>query len=226
VIRPRLVTFDFYTALVDCTSTIASAVSAVMGERVDARAFARAWRTRQLEWAQWSNSLQRGRIPFRECTRRALVSTLQQEGVPLNAAQSDELVAAWDRLEPWPEADASLAAIRSRGYPIAVLSNGDEAMLRSGVVAFDVSFDHVFASDRAGAYKPHPAMYALPSHALGIDPADVLHVAGSGVDAMGAKLAGLRCVWSNRRGEPGVDDAVTPDAQIRDLSGLVALLEA
>jgi 2-haloacid dehalogenase len=222
---PRVVTFDFYTALVDCVGSLLPVVRAICGDDVDALALTRAWRTRQLEWAQLSNSLQRGRIPFRECTRRALVYTFARIGRTLSQSQVAELVAAWDSLTPWPEANATLAAIKARGYPIGVLSNGDEAMLRAGLRSVDVAFDVVFASDCAGVYKPHPAMYALPARSLGCAPGDILHVAGSAVDAMGAKLAGLRCAWSNRAGEPGIsDDVPPPDYELRDLAGLLDAL--
>lgn len=221
---PRLVTFDFYTALVDYEATIIPALQRVFGDTLDASAVARAWRSKQLEWTQWSNSLARGRIPFRECTRRALVHVLARHGIAVRGFILHDLVAAWDRLVPWPEAASTLAAVKSRGYATAVLSNGDEAMLESGACVFDVAFDHILASDRAGYYKPHPAVYALPTSELGIAASDVLHVAGSGVDAMGAKLAGLRCAWSNRAGDPPTDADVPADAEFRDLSGLVAML--
>lgn len=223
---PRLVTFDFYTALVDYEGSLTPAVRALCESDADATALTRAWRAKQLEWAQLSNSLQRGRIPFRECTRRALAYTFARARVPLPDAGADRLVAAWDQLMPWPEAQATLAEIKARGYAIGVLSNGDEPMLRAGLRHFDVTFDHVFASDRAGVYKPHPALYALPQQALGCAAADVLHVAGSGVDAMGAKLAGLRCVWSNRAGEPAISPATPPDHEVRSLAGVLDILPA
>lgn len=221
---PRIVTFDFYTALVDYERSLVQVVRAACDDSVDAAALTRAWRAKQLEWAQLSNSLQRGRVPFRECTRRALVYTLARAGRSLPAAKTDALVAAWDSLVPWPEAPATLAEIRARGYPIAVMSNGDEAMLRAGAKGVGVAFDHFFASDRAGVYKPHPAMYALPAQTLGCAPAEVLHVAGSGIDAMGAKLAGLRCAWSNRGNEPPMSPQTPPDHEMRDLAGLLDIL--
>lgn len=220
----RLVTFDFYTALVDYQATIVPALRRALGAAADATLLARAWRAKQLEWTQLSNSLSRARIPFRECTRLALVHVLARHRIDVTEPDVEALVAAWDRLAPWPEAAATVATIRARGYAVAILSNGDEAMLRSGAAAFDVAFDHVFASDQAGCYKPHPAMYALPASRAGITARDVLHVAGSGNDVLGAKLAGLRCVWSNRAGEPPADAAVRADAELGDLSGLLALL--
>ena len=221
--RPRLVTFDFYTALVDYRATIAPLLSRVLGDAADA-ALAPQWRAKQLEWAQLSNSLGRDRIPFRACTRLALVHVLARRHIALRERDIDGLVAAWDRLAPWPEAPATLAAIKARGYAIAILSNGDEAMLRSGAAAFHVAFDAVLASDYAGHYKPHPSMYALPTTRLGVPARDVLHVAGSGNDVLGAKRAGLRCAWSNRSGEPPADPAVRADDEFADLSALLALL--
>jgi 2-haloacid dehalogenase len=223
--RPGIVTFDFYTALVDCETSVAAVVREVCGcDDRDARALTRTWRQKQLEWAQLSNSLARGRIPFRECTRRALVRTFETARLTLAQDDVDSLLAAWDRLKPWPEASATLREIKARSYRIGVMSNGDEAMLRAGLHAFDVAFDDVFSSDRPGVYKPHPAIYALPSQALHCAAGDVLHVAGSAVDAMGAKLAGLRCAWSNRAADAPMLPDVLPDHEMRDLAGLLDIL--
>lgn len=221
---PAAVTFDFYTALVDCQTSVAAVVREVCGDGVDAAAFARTWRAKQLEWAQLSNSLARGRIPFADCTRRALAYTCACTGAKLARDDVERLLEAWHRLKPWPEAQATLAKIKARGYRIAVMSNGDEAMLRAGVRCFDVAFDDIFSSEHAGVYKPHPAMYALPSRALGCAGVDVLHVAGSAIDAMGAKVAGLRCAWTNRGGDPPMLPDVLPDHEMRDLAGLLDIL--
>lgn len=220
----RLVTFDFYTALVDYEATVVPALAALLDGKGDAADVARAWRAKQLEWALLSNSLSRGRIPFRECTRRALVHVLARLRIRPSDVDVARLVRLWDRPTPWPEASAALAEVKSRGYAIALLSNGDEAMLRTGAEAFGVEFEHILASDQAGFYKPHPGMYALPAVRLGMSLDDVLHVAGSGNDAMGARLAGLRCAWSNRKAEPPADESVRADYEIANLSGLMTIL--
>ena len=222
--RPRLVTFDFYTALVDYEGSLLPVLRAACPDVSDATALVRGWRAKQLEAALLSNSHGRGRVPFRELTRRALVYTFARVRQPLSDALAERLVAAWDALAPWPEANATLAALKDRGYAIALLSNGDEAMLRAGCARFDVAFDHVFASEQAGFYKPHPAIYAMPLTRLGLAASDVLHVAGSGNDAAGAKVAGLRCAWSNRAGEPMLEPDARPDHEMRDLAGLLAIL--
>ena len=220
----RLVTFDVYTALFDVESGISGAIRESCGEGVDAPALAKAWRAKQLEYAQVSNSLQRGRIRFRVITRRAMDYTFARAGVALSGEQRDALDRAWDRLPPWPEARATLAELRARGYPLGLLSNGDEEMLRSLAKAIGIDFDAVLASDHAGHYKPHPSMYLLPRQRLGIGDDEVLHVAGSATDVLGCKSAGLRCAWSNRGGDLMLDPGVRADHEMPDLAGLLGIL--
>jgi 2-haloacid dehalogenase len=220
--RPRLITFDVYTALLDYESGLLPEVKKVRGH--DALALTRTWRAKQLEYAQISNSLGLERIPFRVITRRALDYVFARAGEPLDEAQAQTLCAAWDRLPAWPEAAETLAQLRSRGYQLGLLSNGDEEMLRAAAAFTGIHFDHVLASDHAGHYKPHPAMYALPSKRLGLRDEEVLHVAGSPTDVLGAKVAGLPCAWSNRNADRVLDPRGWPDYEMADLSGLLALL--
>jgi 2-haloacid dehalogenase len=222
--RPRLITFDVYTALFDYECTLVP-VAAACGI-ANAAAFVRQWRAKQLEYAQLTNSLPGGRLSFRLVTRRALDHGLARAGLRMSPRDIERCMAAWDELRPWPEAEAALSRLAARGYELGLLSNGDEDMLRALAARLAVHVRHIFASDRAGAYKPHPAMYALPARQLGIANADFVHVAGSGNDVLGAKLSGLRCAWSNRTGDVLIDSAVRPDYEMRDLGGLLEALPA
>ncbi|MEO7742066.1 MAG: haloacid dehalogenase type II [Usitatibacter sp.] len=220
--RPTLVTFDAYTALLDCERGLVAALEALAPAN-ERQPLARAWRAKQLEYAQLSNSLARERIPFRVITRRALDYTLARAGVGASDAQRTALEAAWDHLPPWPEAKATLSTLAARGYRLAILSNGDLEMLRALVRGWDVPLE-LLGCDQAGHYKPHPSVYALPQKVLGVAPAQVLHVAGSANDVLGAKLAGLRCAWSNRGGDRVIDPEVRADYEMRDLAGLLEIL--
>ena len=224
MIPARLVTFDFYTALVDYEGSLLPSVRQACEPSAEPFQLLRAWRAKQLEGALLSNSLQRGRVPFRELTRRALIYSFAKAGQPLSKTCIDDLVSAWDGLSPWPEAKSTLAELKARGYALGVLSNGDETMLRSGLQCFNVMFNHVLASDQAGVYKPHPAIYALPLERLGFAREQVLHVAGSANDVAGAKLAGLHCAWSNRNGEPMLQPDVKADYEMRSLADLLRVL--
>lgn len=54
-------------------------------------------------------------------------------------------------------------------------------------------------------YKPHSQAYIAGIKALGCNPEDILFVAGSSGDVVGAAEAGMRVVWNNHVGlEPKV----------------------
>ena len=122
MISARLVTFDFYTALVDYEGSLLPAVRQVCGPSAEPVQILRAWRAKQLEGALLSNSLQRGRVPFRELTRRALIYSFAKAGQPLSKTCIDDLVSAWDGLSPWPEAKSTLAELKARGYAVGAFS--------------------------------------------------------------------------------------------------------
>jgi len=233
--RPALVTFDAYTALVDCQRGLAAALQAVIPDVEEPQTgspppreprsavLARTWRAKQLEYAQISNSLAGERIPFRVVTRRALDYTLACAGLGVGDALRVALEGAWDELPPWPEAKGTLSQLAARGYRLAILSNGDGEMLHALTRGWGLPLE-LLGCDQAGHYKPHPSVYALPEKILGVPTMQVLHVAGSGNDVLGAKLAGLRCAWSNRAGDRVIDPSVRADHEMRDLSGLLEVL--
>jgi 2-haloacid dehalogenase len=220
----RLITFDAYSALFDRDRSLVPVLEKALGSAADAAAAMQTWRAKQMEYAAIGNSLEKGRPSFCEATRLGLDYTLKRLGRDLAEAEREALVEAWDQLEPWPEAREVLAEVKARGYPIAVLSNGDEASLRMLARRFATPFDHVFSAEAAGFYKPHPAVYRLPLAALGLAGREVLHVAGGAVDALGAKAAGLACAWSNRNGDCVLNPAYAPNFEFADLTGLLKVI--
>ncbi len=221
----RLVTFDVYSALADLERSLVPALRAHLGlGEARARALLALWRRTQQAGTLISNSLLKGRVPFARLTDLALQQALARFRLQADEATRHELVAAWHRLELWPEARRVLEEVRARGYAVALLSNGDDAMLQALQAHWNLAFDHIFSGEQAGVYKPHPRIYYLPLETLGLLSRDVLHVAGSSLDATGAKAAGLRCYWANRRGERPFDPAYAPDHEGADLAGLLDIL--
>lgn len=220
--RYQLVTFDVYTALFDIESSLTPAVSERLD--LDSLAFVRAWRRKQMEFALISNSLEQGRTSFELMTRQALTDTLVRYNMTLSESLQTDLLNAWQTLQPWPEAAAVLDSIRARGYTLGVLSNGDTAMLNTLVRRLLPVIEHIFSSEQAGYYKPHPSVYALPLRSLALAADQVLHVAGSATDALGTKAAGLNCAWSNRNHEPLIDPNYSVDFDMPDLRQLLEIL--
>jgi len=218
----RLITFDVYTALFDIESSLTPVVSQLLD--LDGLTFVRAWRRKQLEYALISNSLQKGRISFELLTQRALDDTLTRSNLNLPNNLKTRLLDAWQTLQPWPEAAAVLESIKARGYTMGVLSNGDTAMLKILIRRLPPVIEHIFSSEQAGHYKPHPAVYALALQTLSLAADQVLHVAGSATDALGTKAARLQCAWSNRNHEPLIDPTYPVDFDMPDLSRLLEML--
>ena len=225
----KLITFDVYTALFDVVGSLTPWMAAALSEAggdglAEAPTLVRAWRRKQLEYALISNSLGRARVPFRMITARALDYTLAQARRPLGTAERERLAAAWDQLDLWPEAGEVLLAVKARGWRLGLLSNGDSDMLAALAARLPVAMDDILASETAGCYKPDPRVYMLPGRALGLAPAEWLHVAGSATDVMGCKAAGMRCAWSNRWHDGLLDPALGPDYEFSDLRGVLRVI--
>lgn len=221
----RLITFDAYSALADQHSSLVPVISEILGlASDDAARVLQLWRAKQLERAALSNQLHKGRTSFRDCTRQALDYAARRFELTIDPARHAALVGAWDRLQPWPEAARAIAAVKARGYPVAILSNGDEDMLHALAHSFGIAFDHILSSQRCGHYKPHPGIYQLPGEMLGIAANEYLHVAGGVNDALGAAAAGVDCYWSNRHGDFMLDPAYEPvfeRSSLEDLPNVV-----
>ena len=223
--KPRLITFDVYSALLDIQGGLVPAFAAAAGvDHAGARPMVATWRAKQMERAAASNSLGLPRTPFRDCTRLALDYVCRRHGLDLSNAAKEDLVFVWDRLPLWPEADAAVSAVKAKGYPIGVLSNGDQDMLDAVAALFATKFDHVLSSETAAYYKPHPAVYALPEKLLDIPRDETLHIAGGAQDVLGTVAYGMPCIWSNKAGDVLLDPAFPPAQEISDLSKLAALL--
>ncbi len=128
----KLVTFDVYMALLDIAGSLVPVVQETLGLSHDtATPFVQTWRAKQMERAAISNSLEQGRTSFRDATGMALDYVAGRSGIDIARDTRISLIAAWDELQPWPDADAAVAAVKAKGYATAVLSNGDQDMLEA-----------------------------------------------------------------------------------------------
>ena len=144
--------------------------------------------------------------------------------------------AALDHLDAWTphirhfsDASATLSALRDRGVRLGLLSNThwprtfhERFLARDGLVEL---LDARLYTSEMTHLKPHPSVFRAALDALGlIDPATAVFVGDRPYDDVwGAQRAGLRGVLVANDHAPGWD--VTPDAVIRRLEELPALLE-
>lgn len=222
----KLITFDAYSALLNIKGTLVAELKKVFGTTTgDMEAVFTLWRTRQWDYLLLSNSLDKGFLHYSYITRCTLEYTLLKFGLACSEDGKKQLVDTWSRLALWPEAYDVLTELKRRGYPIAILSNGDEHMLKALAQSTGIEFDYIFSAEQAQAYKPSPRIYQLPFQALGLGRNEVLHVAGSPFDLLGAKAAGIICAWSNRFDDFPIDPQYKPDYEWKDLAGVLDVIK-
>jgi 2-haloacid dehalogenase len=193
----------------------------------DAAAVSALWRAKQLEYS-WILSAAGDYEDFAAITDRALGFALAAHGVadpPLRA----ELLAAYRRLDAFPDAAPVLAALRGAGVATAILSNGEPAMLDEAVTAAGLAglLDAVLSIHPLRRYKPAREVYALATARFACQPHEVAFVSGNAWDAYGAARFGFRVHWLNRAPQPveyWLDSLAA--ARIASLSDLPAVLAA
>jgi putative hydrolase of the HAD superfamily len=131
--------------------------------------------------------------------------------------------AARNRIEFYPDALPALARLSAR-WPVAALTNGNADLHKIGIADRFA----VFVSARnEGHAKPDAPIFHSTCRQLGVAPHEVLHVGDDPVlDVVGARGAGLRSCWLNRRGEHGPAGLAPPDLEFPCLQALADWLDA
>jgi 2-haloacid dehalogenase len=177
------------------------------------------WRQKQLEYT-WLRSLMGRYQDFWATTGDALDYAVDRLGIVVDDPARARLLGAWLDVRPYPEVPEALAALAPRR--LAVLSNGNPAMLEAGLAAAALRdrFDHVLSVDDLGVYKPHPSVYELALKAFGLPAERILFVSSNAWDAAGARSFGLPVAWVNRAGAPLERLGAPPGLVVPDLAAL------
>ncbi len=219
---PRAVLFDVYGTLFDVYSVgrRLETLHPGFGERL-----AVVWRDKQIEYTRLVSMSGQSRS-FRDCTRAALRFAMDRFGIKLSADREAELVAAYDRLEPFAENRAVLEALKRAGVRAGVLSNGDPDMLRAvvGHAGFAELLDPLLSVAACGRFKTDPAAYALGVEALGVEAGEILFVSSNCWDAIGATWFGYTTLWLDRFGLPRDDLGAAPTHSGTTLADVLPLV--
>jgi 2-haloacid dehalogenase len=193
----RAVVFDAYGTLYDIQSVAAVTEEAFPGY---GEIITQIWRIKQLEYT-WLRSLMRRYEDFSVITRESLTYTLRVLGLKSDAGIFERIMEKYLHLDLYPDAAATLAAMRDR--KLAILSNGSPVMLNALVRNSGLVLDATISVDAQKIFKPSADAYALIESTIGVAPDDVLFVSSNPWDACGAKAFGLKVAWIER---------VTPEA--------------
>ena len=217
----RALVFDVFGTLLDWRSAIAAAFRA-SGVPGDPEELADAWRARYRPILEEVNRGARPWGDFDELHHATLADLLS-----VDSPTAERLVAAWHRLDPWPDVRAGLDELR-REHVTATLSNGHLALLVDLARHGDLRFDCLLSAELARVYKPAPEPYLTAARLLGVEPAELMLVAAHPWDLQGAREAGLRTAFIDRPLEygPGSPAREDPDADVSaaDLNELAAQL--
>ena len=212
--------FDAYGTLFDVHSAV-ERLRARVGEQ--AEALSQLWRAKQLEYT-WLRALMGRHADFWRVTGDALDYALARTGV--DPAIREPLMQAYLGLDAYPEVPDVLRRLREAGLKTAILSNGEPTMLVAGARSAEIHrlLDGIFSVEEVGIFKPHPRAYQLAVDRLAVRRDQIAFQSSNAWDVSGAATFGLRAVWINRLGMPPERLPGAAEQELRDLSGLPALL--
>lgn len=213
--------FDAYGTLFDF-NTAAAKHRTELGDKADQ--LSALWRTKQLEYT-WLRSLMGAYTDFWQVTGEALDYALAALGLD-RPGLKDRLMGAYLELGVYPEVPAMLKALKTAGMRTAILSNGEPGMLAAAVrnAGIDALLDAVISVDSVGVYKPHASVYRLAADRLAIPTRRISFQSSNAWDAAGAAYFGFRVAWINRFSQKPERLPAKPDAELRSLAELPALL--
>ncbi|SEB82916.1 2-haloacid dehalogenase [Nocardioides exalbidus] len=220
-----IVTFDLFSALTDTRTGASRTFAEIAAERGWSPSGHDLYDT----WDAHNKALQRDAHPpatFRDLSRAALELAYADLGldVPLAPADLVRLHGTVPDWPLWPDVEAGVAAVAAIGHVTAVglLSNVDDDLARLTRAHALVDPDLVLSSQRLGAFKPSPEIYARAVAAVA--PESLVHVAASARDVRGALEAGITAVRLARPGHVVDATGPRPPHEVQDAADLAGLI--
>ena len=218
--------FDQYGTIVDMQTGLTEAATPYLkakGWTGSPHSFVTWWRRTHFENSMIDALLHKEHTSYREIGHRSLAYVLERAGIPCSMEEVRALVSAIETLRCFPEVPAALARLRTR-HRLVVLSNGDPDMLETAKRYHGIPFDRVISVAEANSFKPHVATYTKAAELLGVRMDEVLFVANHVFDCIGAKSAGMRSAFIDRRRRPFGETPHQPDILVPTMTDLAAAI--
>ncbi len=139
----------------------------------------------------------------------------------VGAEAFEVFIVARNEVELFPDVRPALERLGAR-FRLATLSNGNADLDAIGLAPL---FAVTQNAERLGVAKPHRDAFAAVARELGCEPGQMLYVGDDPqADVLGARAAGLRTAWVNRRGEAWPDVGPRADLEIASFGDLEAAL--
>ncbi|MGO9684499.1 MAG: haloacid dehalogenase type II [Beijerinckiaceae bacterium] len=196
--------FDQYGTVVDMQAgltAIATPFLKAKGWEGDPNSFVTWWRRTHFENSMIDALLHREHTPYREIGHRSVAHVMERASIEHTMDEVRYLVGEIEKLKPFPEVPQALARLQTK-YKLVVLSNGDPDMLETAKSYHNIRFDKVISVAEANSFKPHVATYTKAAELVGLPVDQILFVANHAFDCIGAKSAGMRTAFIDRRSRP------------------------
>jgi 2-haloacid dehalogenase len=218
----KICMFDQYGTVVDMQgglTKIAAPFLEKKGWKGDPNSFVTWWRRTHFEDSMIDALLHREHTPYREIGHRAVAHVMDRAKISYTMDEVRYLVGEIEKLVPFPEVPQALARLQTK-YKLVVLSNGDPDMLETAKKYHKIPFDRVISVAEAKSFKPHVATYNKAAEIMGVKLEQVLFVANHAFDCIGAKSAGMKTAFIDRRSRPFGSTPHQPDILVPTMKDL------
>jgi 2-haloacid dehalogenase len=222
----KVLTFDQYGTIVDMQGCLTTAVTPYLQEKGwegEPGRFVTWWRRTHFENSMIDSLCDRGHTPYRQIGHRAVSFTLSRSGIEHTSDEVEMLVSEIEKLHPFPEVPEALQRLANK-YKLVILSNGDRDMLETAKPYLGHTFDETISVQEAGHFKPHRKTYETAASILDVAEIECMHIANHAFDCVGAKAAGMRAAFIDRRNRPFGQTQHEPDIIVGSLTELADLL--
>ena len=208
----RAFAFDAYGTLFDVFSVTSLCEQLFPGR---GKELAQLWRVKQLQYSLLTSMMHRYR-DFWALTSDGLVYASNALNLTLTDDSRRSLLDAYLHLAAFPDVRPGLDALKARGLPIAILSNGAPEMLHAAVASAGISalIDEIISVNDVKVFKPAPRVYGMLGERLALPPSQVGFVSSNSWDINGAGASGLNTFWIRRSADEPQEELGFPAMRI------------
>lgn len=136
-------------------------------------------------------------------------------------AQYDSLRSVLHSVQPFPEVNETLAALKQKGCKIAIMSNSVIDIMKHHIAALGTEFDGVYLAEEMYCYKPRIEFFIRTAEKVGIKIDNHVHVAaGYWWDIIPARQLGWNRIWVNRSNQRG-NERDQPFTEVKTLDQIL-----
>lgn len=223
----KLIIFDQYGTIVDMQKGLTEAVIPFLKKKNwhgDPNRFVTWWRRTHFENSMIDALSKNNHTNYRIIGQNAVSYVMDRCNIQYTENEVEWLIKQIETLKPFPDVIKSLNKLRTSGYKLAILSNGDADMLNNAKQYIGFDMDYTISVQEAGYFKPHWKTYSLAVLKTKTKKENCLFVANHAFDCIGAKSFGMLTAFVDRRKRPFGHTPFQPDMNVQNFEELSNLL--